>query len=143
MNDAMHAWTRPMRHAHLHFQYLLFICHRGLLLHTQLIDPGQPPPDDTTKGPLMTSPQSANIDNWRVHLTNHLDQRFAQYILCGIEQGFQIGFDHQCSLVSVGNYLPSAGDHQEVVPRTSISGTRSLLDDSWDHWHQKLSPNLM
>ena len=42
---------------------------------------------------LLTSGPAIPVGSWWGYLAKHLDQRFAQYILQDLSEGFRIGFD--------------------------------------------------
>jgi len=53
---------------------------------------------------------------WASFLASHPDQRFANYIVSGIKEGFRIGFDyqgHRCE--KARNNMQSAHEHPQVI----------------------------
>jgi len=53
---------------------------------------------------------------WASFLASHPDQRFANYIISGIKEGFRIGFDyqgHRCE--KARNNMQSAHEHPQVI----------------------------
>ena len=58
-----------------------------------------------------------NWREWDRCLQSHPDQRFQQYLVEGIRDGFRVGFDyrHARALRSSRNNLPSVGEHPQVV----------------------------
>ena len=53
---------------------------------------------------------------WQSYLVNHHDQRFVQYILRGIKDGFRIGFNSKSTILKTCySNLLSAMDHPQVV----------------------------
>ena len=62
------------------------------------------------KGP---SPLRAEI--WRQGLASHPDQRFASYVMQGIEAGFRIGADRSIPLKPAKTNMQSAGEHPAVI----------------------------
>ena len=77
-----------------------------------------------------------NIRAWEAELRAHLDRKYIQFLLEGIQQGFRIGFDysnHSCS--SVSSNMKSASVHPESIDkyiREEVEAGRiigSLLDE--------------
>ena len=53
---------------------------------------------------------------WQEHLRSHPDRDYAEYLICGLQDGFRIGFDyqgHKCR--SSRENMRSAMEHPEVV----------------------------
>ena len=56
------------------------------------------------------------IAEWAKELSNHTDQRYAQYLLQGITEGFRIGFRHRDSICrSAESNMLSAQQNPEVI----------------------------
>ena len=62
----------------------------------------------------MSTPLKLSV--WQDYLAHHPDQQFAQFILRGIQYGFQIGFNGEAVIpkTCVSNML-SAKEHPQVV----------------------------
>lgn len=65
----------------------------------------------------VTSPLTEKIAMWEKFLDTHPDQRFKTFLLSGLAEGFQIGFDHKHwgRLKSAKHNMLSCMDHPEVV----------------------------
>ena len=55
------------------------------------------------------------LDQWHILLAHHPDQQLAEYILNGIQHGFQISLNLGTSLCLACQNIQSAYDHSEVV----------------------------
>ena len=73
---------------------------------------------------IVASPLSARLPVWRARLATYPDQRFATYILQGLEQGFPVGFNYTHPLTASHRNMVSATQHPEVVKRY-IAGERA------------------
>lgn len=56
-----------------------------------------------------------NLDAWQSCLQSHLDALFVHYILSGICNGFQIGFDYTKHIRSAKWNLSSISEHKLIV----------------------------
>jgi hypothetical protein len=65
----------------------------------------------------VSSPLCRNLGEWRRRLRSHPDQKFAGYILNGLENGFRVGFDYSTSLRAAKHNMPSALKHPDVIER--------------------------
>ena len=54
-------------------------------------------------------------ETWDVRFAQHPDQRFWQYIVSGIRDGFRIGFDYQCPLKSSRRNMPSVSSQPQAI----------------------------
>ena len=52
---------------------------------------------------------------WKVVSAWHLDPKFSEYIIQGINEGFRLGCRAQMRLKVTAHNLPSAWEHREVV----------------------------
>ena len=52
---------------------------------------------------------------WRDELRPHLDRRFVDFLLQGIQEGFRIGFDYHCRVQPARSNMFSAAQHSEVI----------------------------
>ena len=73
---------------------------------------------------IAASPLSARLPVWRARLATYPDQRFATYILQGLEQGFRVSFNYTHPLTASRRNMVSATQHPEVVERY-IAGERA------------------
>ena len=65
---------------------------------------------------LMVRSSPLQWRDWALSLASHPDQRFANYIINGIKNGFRIGFDyqgHRCE--KARNNMQSAREHPQVI----------------------------
>ena len=63
----------------------------------------------------VSSPLRDCLPAWRENLRGHPDPCFVNYLLCGIEHGFRVGFDYSRPLRSAQNHMLSADLHPGVV----------------------------
>lgn len=90
-------------HKHTHTQHTLTQALIGiyisdlLLLHAAQAS-NIPMPTPSKLLPVV-SPLKREWGTWRARLMNHPDQQFAEYVLTGIKEGFQIGFKQDITLV--------------------------------------------
>ena len=61
------------------------------------------------------SPLRERLPEWRNSLRCHRDTTFRDYVVEGLEHGFQVGFDHSSHLVSAQRNMPSAAEHFGVI----------------------------
>ena len=66
---------------------------------------------------VISSPVSSRAQYWKNLLARHPDQRFADYIISGIREGFRIGFCWHSHLKSTTRNIPSAYEHPDVVDK--------------------------
>ena len=52
---------------------------------------------------------------WEKALATHPERQLVAYILAGIQQGFRIGFNCDCPLISARQKIPSAEENPQVV----------------------------
>lgn len=56
------------------------------------------------------------LPQWEAMLQNHPDKEYKEYILRGVRDGFQVGFDrHACKLSSTRKNMHSAMENAQVV----------------------------
>jgi len=58
-----------------------------------------------------------NGEAWRVCLQDHTDTAFTAYILEGIEQGFHMGINRGCTLLSARSNMQSAREHAVIITK--------------------------
>ena len=61
----------------------------------------------------ITSP--LQWQEWDHHLRHHPDQQFARYVVCGIRDGFRVGFDYARSCRSASRNMASTGVQAQVI----------------------------
>ena len=74
--------------------------------------PTESPPIDLS---LVSSSPPLPFGTWRGYMVNHPDSRFAEYILHGLSEGFQIGFDHTHRTRPSNRNMKLAGVNKLVV----------------------------
>lgn len=75
------------------------------------------PPDSARRLPPelrgITTP--LNWREWDTALMNHPDQRFRDYIVNGIREGFRLGFDYSRRCTRASRNMASAATHAQVI----------------------------
>ena len=61
----------------------------------------------------ITTPLDSAL--WEEALSSHPDKQFAEYVVSGIKEGFRIGFNYGCKVVSSKNDMLSALENPQVI----------------------------
>jgi hypothetical protein len=85
-------------------EQLLSLHQLGLVSLSQQIHPALQP----VRTPLQTN-QRADLLHW------HPDLHFTDWLICGLTEGFRIGFDRQQKLCNATSNMQRTSDHPEVV----------------------------
>ena len=85
-------------------EQLLSLHQLGLVSPSPQIHPALQP----VRTPLQT-------DQWEVLLHQHPDPQLTDWLICGLKEGFRIGFDRQQKLRSATSNVQGTSDHPDVV----------------------------
>ena len=75
--------------------------------------------------PLQANSSPLRWQEWDVGLSTHPDQRFRQYIVNGIQEGFRVGFDYRCQCWPSRRNIKSAMDNPQVIAQYVESECRA------------------
>ena len=93
------------------------------------LDACRPSPGTLIPGTLQSIQTPLRWAEWDRHLESHPDQKFREFIVKGIREGFRIGFDYSRECRASRRNMPSAEERAEVVCEyllTEVSAGRIL-----------------